>query len=78
MDVQIAGTLLMKYNASNTWVQSLVKLVKIAHATAALSSLKIVWRDRNITLRSKIRLILSLVISVFLYACETWTLTADL
>ena len=35
-------------------------------------------RDRNITLRSKIRLLRSLVISIFLYACESWTLTADL
>ena len=35
-------------------------LVKIVQATAALSSVKIVWRDRNITLRSKIRLILIL------------------
>ena len=36
------------------------------------------WRDRNITLRSKIRLLRSLVISIFLYACESWTLTVDL
>ena len=28
--------------------------------------------------RSKIRLLRSLVISIFLYACESWTLTADL
>ena len=53
-------------------------LVRIAQATAALSSLKKIWRDRNITLRSKIRLLRSLVISIFLYACESWTLTADL
>ena len=31
-----------------------------------------------ITLRSKIRLLRSLVISIFLYACESCTLTADL
>ena len=53
-------------------------LARIAQATAALSSLKKIWRDRNITLRSKIRLLRSLVISIFLYACESWTLTADL
>ena len=53
-------------------------LARIAQATAALSSPKKIWRDRNITLRSKIRLLRSLVISIFLYACESWTLTADL
>ena len=31
-------------------------LARIAQATAALSILKKIWRDRNITLRSKIRL----------------------
>ena len=50
-------------------------LARIAQATAALSSLKKIWRDRNITLRTKIRLLRSLVISIFLYACESWTLT---
>ena len=53
-------------------------LARIAQATAALSSLKKIWRDRNITLRSKIHLLRSLVKSIFLYACESWTLTADL
>ena len=36
------------------------------------------WKDKNIALSSKIRLMRSLVISIFLYACETWTLTAEL
>ena len=48
------------------------------YSYTALSSLKKIWRDRNITLRSKIRLLRSLVISIFLYACESCTLTADL
>ena len=47
-------------------------LARIAQATAALSSLKTVLRDRNITIGSKAILIRSLVISIFLYACETW------
>ena len=53
-------------------------LSRIAQATTAWSGLKIVWRDRNITLRSKIHLMHYLVISIFLYACEPWTLAADL
>ena len=53
-------------------------LSKIAQATAALAKLKPIWRDSHITISSKIRLMRSLVTSIFLYACETWTLTADL
>ena len=45
---------------------------------ATLSKLNTIWKDRTIKLASKIRLMRSLVCSVFLYACETWTLTAEL
>ena len=34
--------------------------------------------DRSISLSSKIRLMRSFVTSIFLYACESWTLTAEL
>ena len=37
-----------------------------------------VWNDRSISLSSKIRLMRCLVTSIFLYACESWTLTAEL
>ena len=47
-------------------------------ATAALTKLKPIWRDNNISLGSKLKLMHSLVISIFLYACESWTLTAEL
>ena len=53
-------------------------LSSIAHTTAALVRLKTIWSDKHISLRSKIRLMRSLVISVLLYACETWTLTVDI
>ena len=54
-------------------------LSRIAQTTAALTRLKSVWNDRSISLSSKIRLMRSLVISsIFLYACESWTLTAEL
>ena len=53
-------------------------LSRIAHTTAALTKLKPVWNDRSISLSSKIRLMRSLVTSIFLYACESWTLTAEL
>ena len=51
-------------------------LSRIAQTTAALTRLKPVWNDRSISLSSKIRLTRSLVTSIFLYACESWTLKA--
>ena len=51
---------------------------RTAQTTAALTRLKPVWNDRNTYLSSKIRLMRSLVTSVFLYACESWNLTAEL
>ena len=53
-------------------------LSRIAQTTAALTRLKPVWIENSIFLSSKIRLTRSLVTSIFLYACESWTLTAEL
>ena len=53
-------------------------LSRIAQATAALTRLKAVWNERSISLSSKMQLMRSLVTSIFLYACESWTLTAEL
>ncbi|WP_419584010.1 reverse transcriptase domain-containing protein, partial [Thiolapillus sp.] len=52
-------------------------LSRIAQATAALTRLKPVWIDKSISFSSKIRLMLSLVTSICLYAYESWTLTAE-
>ena len=53
-------------------------LSRIAQTTAALTRLKPVWNNRSISVSFKIQLICSLVTSIFLYACESWTLTAEL
>ena len=37
----------------------------------------VIWNDKNIALNTKIRLLHSLIMSIFLYTCETWTLTAE-
>ena len=50
----------------------------IAQTTAALTRLKPVWNDRSISVSSKIQLMRSLVTSIYLYACDSWTFTADL
>ena len=51
---------------------------RIVQTTSVLTRLKPVWNDRSISLSSRIRLMRSLVISIFLYACESWTLAAEL
>ena len=53
-------------------------LSRIAQTTATLTRLKPVWNDRSFSLSSKIPLKCSLVTFIFLYACESWTLTAEL
>ena len=53
-------------------------LYRRAQTTAALTRLIPVWNDRSISFNFKIRLMRSLVTSIFLYACESWTLIAEL
>ena len=47
-------------------------LSRIAQTTAAVTRLKPVWNDSSISLSSKIRLMRSLVTSIFLYGGESW------
>ena len=51
---------------------------RVAAAVSTLARLTVIWRDRNISKLSKLRLMKSVVMSVFLYACQTWTVTADI
>ena len=46
--------------------------------TGKIHDIKPVWNDKSISLSSKIQLMRSLVTSIFLYACKSWTLTAEL
>ena len=50
---------------------------RIAAASAAVARLVTIWRDRNISIGSKLRLLNAIVLSIFLYACQSWTLTAE-
>ena len=84
MDAQIAGNTLdevqsFKYLGAiiSEEVYKPEVLARIAQSTALLSSLKIVYRNRNVTLRSKIRLMRYLAISIFLYAEHTEHLTKE-
>jgi sorting nexin-29 len=53
-------------------------LARIAMTAATLAKFNTIWKDKAIKINSKIRLLRSLIYSVCLYACETWTLTAEL
>ena len=52
-------------------------LSRIAQTRAAVSRLKIIGRDKNISIASKVKLMRTLILSTFLYACESWTLVAE-
>ena len=75
---------LRQSQTSSTWAQLYLTRVpslrypRIAQTTAALTRLKPVWNDRSISLSSKLWLMRALVTSIFLRACESWTLTAEL
>ena len=51
---------------------------RIEHATAALTKQKPIWSYNYISLGSKVKLMRFIVISIFPYACESWTFTAEL
>ena len=53
-------------------------LARAAQTSTAMAKLKIIWKDKNIPLRTKVKLLRALVISIMLYACEAWTLNAEL
>ena len=65
--------IMQKYNISANLVRTTEQLYD-----KALTKLKPICRDNNISLGSKVKLMRSLVISIFLYACESWTLNAEL
>ena len=53
-------------------------LSRISQRTEALARPRTFGNDKYVALSSKIRLICTLFVSVMLYYCETWTLTADI
>ncbi|XP_078682187.1 uncharacterized protein LOC144916737 [Branchiostoma floridae x Branchiostoma belcheri] len=48
---------------------------RTGEAKAAFAQLKPVWKARNISLKTKLRIFESNVKSILLYGCETWGLT---
>jgi len=52
--------------------------IRLAIATQHLSKLKKIWSSKNISTKTKMSLVRSMVISTALYCCKSWTLTANL
>lgn len=63
------GSILTEDNNTMTEVRS-----RIAKGLSVLSRLQRIWNDIAISLKTKIKLLESIVFPVFLYASETWTL----
>ena len=51
--------------------------IRIATATSAMARLNRIWKSNAISFPTKYKLFKSLVVSILLYGCETWTLHAD-
>ena len=47
---------------------------RIAMGKAAMEGLTTVWKDRGITLQTKVKLVMALVFPIVLYGSETWTM----
>ena len=53
-------------------------LSRIAQTVDAFSKLKTIWRGKDIVLSSKVKMMRYLVISIMLYWCKTWIISAEL
>ena len=52
--------------------------VRLAQAHSAMTRLAILWKNNAVNFPTKTKIYKSLVLSILLYGCERWTLTADL
>ena len=53
-------------------------IARSAQRSTALAKLKPIWKDKNISMKSNMKFLHALVLFIFLYACESWTTTAEL
>ena len=66
-----------KYQADYAAQKGHALCVYILVGLCLCDGFKPVWNDRSFSLSSKIQLMRFLITSIFLYACESWTLTAE-
>ena len=51
---------------------------RLTLATSAMTGLNVIWRSNPISLLIKLKLFWSLLISILLHGCQSWTLTVDM
>ncbi|KAL8564069.1 hypothetical protein ACOMHN_034546 [Nucella lapillus] len=66
------GSIITKDGSSTKEIRTRLSL-----ASSALTKLDTIWKSNTISLPVKIRLYKSLVISILLYGCKSWTLNAE-
>ena len=66
------GSCMAENNSSNAEV-----CTRIAKALSSFGRLQNVWKDKEVSLTTKVKLLQTLVFPIICYACETWTLKAD-
>ena len=66
------GSTLSKDGASTKEIK-----IRMAVAISAMSKLNIIRNSRNTSFKTKLNLYRTLAVSILLYGCETWTLTAE-
>ena len=49
--------------------------VRIGKATGAFNQLNNVWKNRNISIKNKVRIYIAAVITILTYGCEVWNTT---
>lgn len=64
------GSIITNGTSTTTEVKS-----RLARCTSANCRLKPLWANRNITLKTKLKLYNTLIVPILLYGCETWVLT---
>lgn len=63
------GSLLSNVGGSEGEISRRIQMSK-----AAMTKLTRIWKDRNISRKTKVRLVRTLVFSIFFYGAESWTL----
>ena len=66
------GATLTKDSRSTTEIK-----IRLAMATSAMAKLSKIWKSNDISFPTKMKLYKSLVLSILLYGCESWTLMAE-
>ena len=64
------GATITKYGTSEADIR-----IRLATSTSALIRLQTIWTSTQIGFKTKCSLYKTLVLSILLYGCETWTIT---